>query len=641
MALGGERKLTSPREAFTSQEVIESLRDSFFLVDRFGCFVYACPLLAEMLGRSQESITGKNLSELLPPGHVNHFVMLRDRLLSGRAVEFEWELMTDDGESSYIRINLNPCKKDGELLGAVGVAFDITESVMGERELEKKALLLRLQMDVLESLKETGGITETLREIVDRACEALGMDSGCLVSIYPSERGWLARQIINNRWPVSGPAVAQWKEIPGKPLYERLDHKEIFSLEEGEGPTEWIAPLESKLALVTPMGVSPNGAFVLIMVSSEDRQWQGFEKEFLSGLVSIGGQALQRAEMAGTLRQAEESYIGLAESIVEAIAIVESETVVFANQTMAKLMGFKDGSEMKGTSLEDFVMPESLQELRLRSHNKGLAPGNMRIHLRRPQGQEFVTDVEITHMAYGHRRAYQVMIKGSLELDDQDDTNFEFMSRLSHDCRTPLVSVNGFADVLGRLVGEGEDPKVAECVAGIKRGVKRLDRMVENMLTLARAEAVSSDGWSNPCRVLNDVLEDLRQFIYEAGVEMVIQPEMPPVSLAESELQEIFQNLLSNAIRAVRGVASPRVTVGYESSGGNHVFSVEDNGVGIPQKYHESVFKPLFRLSTGADGSGLGLSIVRKILRAHGGDIWVRSESGVGTRFYFSIPTQK
>jgi signal transduction histidine kinase len=137
---------------------------------------------------------------------------------------------------------------------------------------------------------------------------------------------------------------------------------------------------------------------------------------------------------------------------------------------------------------------------------------------------------------------------------------------------------------------------------------------------------------------LNDVVGDLRQFIYETGVEIVIQPDMPRVRIGESELQEIFQNLISNAIRAVRGVANPRVIVGYESRSDNHVFSVEDNGVGIPQKYHEAVFKPLFRLASGADGSGLGLSIVRKILKAHAGDIWVNSAPGFGTTFYISLP---
>ncbi|OFW55546.1 MAG: hypothetical protein A2V52_05665 [Actinobacteria bacterium RBG_19FT_COMBO_54_7] len=639
MALGGERELTSPWEVFTSEDMIDSLKNSFFLVDRFGCFIYACRLFAKMLGESPESIIGKNISELLPNEHLNRFDAWRDKLLSGQSVEFEWELPLDDENPGYIRISLNPLLKDEELVGAVGMVFDITKVVIGERELEKKALLLQLQMDVLESLCETGGITETLREIVDRACEALSMDSGCLASVYPSERGWLARQIINNRWPVIGPDVVQWKEVPGKSLHQLLDNKEIFSLEEGEGPVEWVAPLEAKLALVTPMAASPGGAFVLIMVSSEERQWHGFEREFLQGLVSIGGQALQRAEMSAALRQSEESYMNLAEGIVEAIAIIESETLIYTNQAMAKLMGFEDGSEMKGMSLKDFVTPESLQELRLRSHRRGLAPGKMRIHLRRPAGQELLTDVEITHLAYGHRRAYQVMIKGCLERDDEDDTDFEFMSRLSHDFRTPLVSVNGFADVLQRLVGDHEDAKVEECVQGIKRGVKRLNRMVDNMLTLARADAVSTGGWSNPTRIIQEVVEDLRQFIYEAGVDIVIQPDIPPISVGESDLQEIFQNLLSNAIRAVRGVANPRVAVGYESSGGNHVFNVQDNGVGIPQKYHETIFKPLFRLATGADGSGLGLSIARKILRAHGGDIWIKSASGVGTTFYFSIPT--
>lgn len=638
MALGDEMESDSPRGAFTADELIQSLRDSFFLVDRFGSFVYACPLLAEMMGERPENMTGKNLTELLPSGHINHFLMLREKLLSGEPAQFEWELTGENGSPSYMRISLHPWRRGDEMVGAVGLVWDITDAVIGERELEKKALLLRLQMDVLEGLQEAGGITEMLHVIVDRACEALGMDAACLASIYPSERGWLARQIIDTRWPLGQPLIAQWKELPGRALESLLENMEIFSIEEGEGPVEWIAPFQPRLTLVTPMVASPRGAFVLIMISREEREWHQFEREFLRGLVSIGGQALQRAEIVGSLRQSEESYVNLAESVNEAIAIVESGKLVFANRAMAKLMGYVDAGEMKGMSLEDFVLPESLRELRLRSLGKELAPGKVRIHLRRPQGQEFLTDVEITHLPYGSRRAYQVMIKGIEGFENEGDSDPDFIARLSHDFRTPLVSVTGFADILERLVAEGNNARVEECIDGIKRGVKRLNRMVDNMLVLARTQVVSKDNWGNPSRVIQDVLEDLRQDIREAGVEVVIQDDMPPVLVSESELQEIFQNLLSNALRAVRGVASPRVAVSHEASEDHHVFSIEDNGVGIPEKYHESVFKPLFRLVKGEEGSGLGLSIVRQIVRAHGGDIWVKSSVGVGTAFYFSLP---
>lgn len=636
--LGCDKEAVCPKEVFASDEVIESLKNSFFLVDESGRLVYACPILARLLRTSQAGMAGKNIQDLIPAGYAEHFSDMRARLRSGRAIEFEWELTDEKGEPSYVRVSLNPWRKGDKVVGAVGMAFDITEEVMAERELEKKVLLLRMQMDVLESLSETGGITETLREIVDRAADALGMDAACLASIYPSERGWLSRQIIDNKWPMGGPVIAQWKEIPGKSLSELLDHMDIFSLEQGEGPLEWLSLLEPELVIVTPMASSPNGAFVLILASSEARQWHGFEKEFLEGLVSIGSQALQRAEMVGTLRQAEESYMGLAESVSEAIAIVESENVVFVNQAMARLMGVDDPNELKGTRLGDFLLPESLQDVRLRSHRKELGVGKLQVRVRRPGGEEFTTEVEISHLPYGHRRAYQVMIKGDMGGEDPQD--MEFMSRLSHDFRTPLVSVTGFADLLERLTAGREDEKVEECVQGIKRGINRLSRMVENMLTLARAESVPSESWSDSGRVLQEVIGDLRQFIYETGLEIKVPEKMPEVKMSESELQEVFQNLLSNAIRAVRGVANPRVTVGYEFSGSYHIFSFEDNGVGIPQKYHESVFKPLFRLTSGADGSGLGLSIVRKILRAHGGDIWVKSASGFGTTFYFSIPSE-
>jgi PAS domain S-box-containing protein len=629
-----------PGPGFAMQEVAESLREAFFLLDRMGTFVYVCPLLAELAGTSPEWLTGKNLSDLLPQDKVEHFLSLRERLLADEALQVEWELQRGGAEPVYLRIYLTPWKREDEIVGAVGLAWDITESLLGEREMEKKALLLRLQMDVLEHLAKADGVTEVLRVIVDKACEALGMDSCCLAALYRSERGWLARQIIQTRWPLSEVKVTQWKELPSRKISEALKAMDIFTLREGEGPVEWLWAMDHKLALVTPILSSPRGAFVLILVSTDERESRELEHEFLNGLVSIAGQALERAELMGSLRQSEESYINLADSVVEAVAIVEAEKVIFANQSMANLMGFATPGEMKGARLEELVLPDSLREVRLQFARGGLTPGRMRLNLRRRQGQEFTTDVLISSLPYSSRRAYQVMIKGTEGFEgDIQVTPYDFLSRFSHDFRTPLVSVSGFADILEKLV-DSEDSRTQECLGGIKRGMSRLSRMVDNMLVLARTQAVTQEGSASSGQVLRDVLEDLREDIQGESVETAIPPDIPEVPIPEGELQEIFQNLISNAVRAVRGVEHPRLVVRYKCLNGYHLFSVEDNGVGIPEEHHESIFQPLFRLVSGEEGSGLGLSIVRQILRAHGGDVWVKSSPGVGTSFFFSIPAQ-
>jgi PAS domain S-box-containing protein len=641
MSAGEDEKRANQGAGLNLEEVAESLADAFFLVDRFGTLVYVGPVLAEIAGTTAEKILGRNLSDLLPQDKLYHFAIIRERLMSGEAFQVEWEFPGDKGSPVFMRVYIAPWRRGGEVLGAVGIALDMTDEILRERGLEKQALLLRLQMDVLESLAKAEGITDILRVIVDKACEALGMEAGCLAALYRSERGWLARQIIQTGWPLTEARVAQWRELPGREVAQAMEEMETFFLVEGEGPLEWLGSFDFKPALVTPILSSPRGAFVLIMASSVLQESRELEKDFLRGLVSIAAQAMQRAELIGSLRQSEESYINLVDSVGEGIVILESEKVIFANRAMARLMGFSTPAELVGSSLEDIMLPESLEELRVSAGERNLAPARMRLRLRRRRDQEFVTEAEIIHLPFGARRAYQLMVKDVEGFtNDEFLSQFDFMSRLSHDLRTPLASVNGFAGVLDKLIGTDRTLKVGECLEGIKRGVARLNRMVENMLTLARTQAASEEGGASPSQVLQDVLEDLREDIRGGAVEMVVPENLPHVPVPESELQEIFQNLLSNAVRAVHGVEKPRVAVGYEVSGDHHLFTVEDNGVGIPVEHQESIFRPLFRLVSGEEGSGLGLSIVRQILRTRGGDIWVKSFPGRGTTFYFTVPAR-
>ena len=440
--------MTAIYPGFTLQEVAESLQDSFFLLDHSGTFVYVCPLLAEIAGISAERLTGRNLSDLLMHDKAEHFLALRERLFAGESLEAEWELPREDGSTVCLRIHLTPWRRGEEIVGAVGLAWDVTESMLGERELEKKALLLKLQMDVLERLAKADGVTEVLHVVVDKACEALGMDAGCLAALYRSERGLLARQIVQKKWPLPEVKVTRWLELPGRETASLLGNREMIALREGEGPVEWISAIGHRLVLVTPILSSKRGAFVLILVSSDERDSRELERDFLSGLVNIAGRALEQAELAGSLRQSEESYFNLADSVNEAIAVMEAEKIVFANQPMASLMGFDTPAEMKGAKLEDLVFPDSLEEIRLRTTADGLTPGKMRLRLRRRQGQEIITDVEISSLSYGARRSYQVIVKGAQGSEgDIQVTPQDFLARFSHDFRTPLVSEIGRAHV--------------------------------------------------------------------------------------------------------------------------------------------------------------------------------------------------
>ena len=137
--------------------------------------------------------------------------------------------------------------------------------------------------------------------------------------------------------------------------------------------------------------------------------------------------------------------------------------------------------------------------------------------------------------------------------------------------------------------------------------------------------------------VLNDVLANLEVSICESGAVVTAAP-LPSVMVDPAQLRQVFQNLIGNALK-FRGEATPRIHIGVEHEGGEWVFAVCDNGIGIHPQYFERIFQVFQRLHTQQkyEGSGIGLAICKKIVERHSGRIWVTSEPGKGATFSFTV----
>jgi len=141
--------------------------------------------------------------------------------------------------------------------------------------------------------------------------------------------------------------------------------------------------------------------------------------------------------------------------------------------------------------------------------------------------------------------------------------------------------------------------------------------------------------------VLTNALANLGSSIAETGAQITSAP-LPRIRIYEFQLEQLFQNLIGNAIR-YRGSDPPRIHVAAERQGREWVFSVQDNGIGIDPKYKEQVFGIFKRLHTAAQypGTGMGLAICQRIIERLGGRIWVESEPGRGSTFFFTVPHGK
>jgi len=236
------------------------------------------------------------------------------------------------------------------------------------------------------------------------------------------------------------------------------------------------------------------------------------------------------------------------------------------------------------------------------------------------------------------KEAEEERARQSAELRRANEELLQFASMASHELQEPVRMMERYTQLLkedsqGKLGAEGEE--LADVVVGAAR---RLRRLIEDLLALTRVEArerrleaASIDD------LLEQALGDLRDTVEETGAAVTRSP-LPKIEVEPSQIVQIFHNLIGNALK-FRGPEPPKVHVAARREGGEWVFSVRDNGIGIDPAEAEAVFAIFKRLRTEIPGTGVGLAICKKIVERHGGRIWVESEPGRGSTFYFTIPT--
>ena len=215
-----------------------------------------------------------------------------------------------------------------------------------------------------------------------------------------------------------------------------------------------------------------------------------------------------------------------------------------------------------------------------------------------------------------------------------------FSSTVSHDLKSPLITVSGFLDLLERDLAAGDQKRVARDVERIRSATRSMGRQLDELLALSRAGRVIDRPESVDLGVLvEEVLGLLAGSLNERRVDVRVEPDLPSVLGDRSRLREVVQNLLENAIKFLRDEKKPWIRVAGERRGEEVILQIEDNGIGIEPQHQERIFGVFERLHPTLDGSGLGLALVQKIIEVHGGRVWVESPGkGAGSIFFVALP---
>jgi signal transduction histidine kinase len=227
------------------------------------------------------------------------------------------------------------------------------------------------------------------------------------------------------------------------------------------------------------------------------------------------------------------------------------------------------------------------------------------------------------------------------ELEARSAELERFTYVISHDLKSPLVTIRGFLGYLERDAREGDTKRLEADVARIRTATDRMGRLLEDLLELSRTGRIARPHVDLP---FLDVVREASALVDgrlgARGVRVEVEGPLPVVHGDPQRLVELVQNLLDNAAKFMGDQGEPRIWIGSRTEPtGESVLFVRDNGIGIAPAHHQRVFELFQRLDPHVEGTGLGLALVRRIVETHGGRIWVESEgAGRGSTFCFTLP---
>lgn len=335
---------------------------------------------------------------------------------------------------------------------------------------------------------------------------------------------------------------------------------------------------------------------------------------------------------------AKMNYQQIVEESPTGIYVEQEGRILFANQRFAHMHGYTV-DEVIGMEKQQLLCPEVTQTGEGPDTEKGSRQGESRAL--KKDGECIWVKESSCEIAYGGKPAVLGNVMDITEMKNREEELKQFLYAVSHDLQNPIVAIQGFAGRLKKKKSQDLGEKGLQYVEHIYTSACQMQQLVSDLLTLSRLGRMKLEYEEADLNsVLKEVMSDLGDPIRESGIKIDVTSNLPVVRCDRTKIYQVFQNLLTNAIKYTRDSPHPEVVIGHETNHSGHRFYVKDNGIGIDTRNQDRIFDMLTR-ANGAEqreGTGLGLSIVRKIVKGHGGDVGVNSEKGKGATFYFTLP---
>ncbi|HKW35588.1 MAG TPA: ATP-binding protein [Candidatus Acidoferrum sp.] len=342
-----------------------------------------------------------------------------------------------------------------------------------------------------------------------------------------------------------------------------------------------------------------------------------------------------------TLKDERNLSAAILGSMVEGVAVVDgTDRLLFSNQAFAEILGLDMAPKIGSTLVESVRQTELIEAVRKVRGGQDAVHSEITIGTLR---QRFfaVTVASVRAMeTYGA----VIVLHDITDLRKLERVRRDFVANVSHEFKTPLTAIQGFAETL--LAGAMDDPQNrVRFLQIILDHSRRLAHLTDDLLELSKMDADRLEmeiDQLNVSQFVQSCIETTQRSAAEKDLHISVdlKTALPDIAADRRRLSEVLQNLLDNAVQYTP--SGGRITVSASSDGHQVEFTVSDTGIGIPKVDQPRIFERFYRVdvarSREVGGTGLGLSIAKHLVEAHGGRIWVESEVGQGSQFHFTVP---
>jgi PAS domain S-box-containing protein len=370
------------------------------------------------------------------------------------------------------------------------------------------------------------------------------------------------------------------------------------------------------------------------------------------------------------LRESLERHRSLVELAPDGILVQDGHTPVYANAGLRRLLGLAEDAPASRLSLIDFTEPSQRARMATRMARLAVDPGScavdeflmlradgtlievehaasaVRMHDHHIAVQSYLRDVTARNQLRREQEAARETLEARIrertaELQASNEALASFSRSVAHDLRAPLATANGFATLMERAATGGDCERAANHARRVHKILGSMGSMVDGLLRLARNDGAGLDRSTVEMDALVREVLDEHQAADKARVTLEL---LPAVRGDRTMLRQVWCNLVSNAIKYASRVEAPHITISAAAGGADSddgwTFTVADNGAGFDPADAARLFQPFERLPGSQDfeGTGIGLTIARRIVERHAGRIWAEAAPGQGAKFHFWIP---